>query len=95
VRNPRITINDTVWSQARAAAAGRNTTVSSVVEEALTTYLADRKSAITPNFTGAVTPEDVALTGAEVKIHGVQTVKDPIQGWHEVRPVPKPSKRGR
>lgn len=71
MRHPRISINDDVWAQARARAAGTNTTISTVVEDALKVYLERRRTDLTPNFTGAV---------AEPDLVGVETRRDKILG---------------
>lgn len=100
MRNPRISISDDLWAQARARAAGTNTTVSTVVESALSTYLANRGSGMTqgsviPEFKGAIEDKDLAAGNIEVPIHGVEVKKDPVTGYREVRPAPKPVKKGR
>ena len=81
MRNPRISINDSVWSQVRGTAAAGNVTVSTVVETALQHYLEGRNTSMTsgsatPNFTGAVSEGDLVSGRVEVPLHGVQEKKD-------------------
>lgn len=93
MRNPRITINDAVWNQVRARAAGTNVTVSTIVEEALDHYLANRGATISygsvsPEFTGSV----VSNTGGESQVASTDSVKQTITGYREVKPVPRPDR---
>lgn len=85
--NPRINVNEETWRQIRARAVGQNRTTSEVVTDALRSYLTDRKRSTTPDFTGAVKPEDLVSVGVEHPVHGVVSETDPILSFN---PAPKP-----
>lgn len=54
MKNPRITVEDELWRKIRATASAQGTSISHVVEQALTNYVSPNVKATASNATNTV-----------------------------------------